>query len=559
VQTLPGAGAADAVRSRTAVEPTLSVIVPVFNQAAQIVENLRVIRHRIGDRMDEPFEIVVVSDGSIDQTTERLLESRAEEGIRVFHYDRNLGKGYAIKVGALEARGRWIGFVDADLDLDAASLVDFVREAEDKNLDFVIGSKRHPDSDVHYPRSRRVASWLFQQLVRLLFRLDVRDTQVGLKVFRREVADQVLPLLLVKRYAFDLELLAVARAFGFSKLEEQPIRLEYRFTGSGVRSIAVLRALIDTAAIFYRLRILRYYQRKRALAGAFGWTRPRGYGARVSVVADREAGAVVNGSFVGEVIEAPGTTVGELRAAVERAEGDVVAFVEHGARVAANWLSATTPFFRRGEIAAVVFPKMAPHGGPVRARAAAAVRESRVGGGSVYFRFAPGNLRYVDDFPTRTFLVRKSDYLALDPDTTQDDVVAQLAASGARVLYTPETVVVADPLPLYRPHLAATFANGRRRGSDVRRRGRRSVGAASRLWFVLLTLAAAIVVGQWAGGWGTAAVVVGGTYAAAVLLSAIAAALRFRSADVGAVTATGVIATHAVFAAGFVAGVVAPA
>ena len=146
----------------------------------------------------------------------------------------------------------------------------FVARAEEADLDFAIGSKRHPDSLVDYPRSRRVCSWLYQQLVRLLFRLDVRDTQVGLKVFRREVAEQVLPLLLVKRFAFDLELLAVARALGFDRIEELPVRLDYRFAGSGVSSLAVAHALVDTAAIFYRLRILRYYQRKRALAGAYG-------------------------------------------------------------------------------------------------------------------------------------------------------------------------------------------------------------------------------------------------------------------------------------------------
>ena len=77
----------------------------------------------------------------------------------------------------------------------------------------------------------------------------------------------MLPLLLVKRFAFDLELLAVSRALGFGRIEELPIRLDYRFTGSGVRSLAVVRALVDTAAIFYRLRILRYYQREADARG----------------------------------------------------------------------------------------------------------------------------------------------------------------------------------------------------------------------------------------------------------------------------------------------------
>src|SRR5207302_4006027 len=105
----------------------------------------------------------------------------------------------------------------------------------------------------------------YQQLNRLLFRLDIRDTQVGLKLFSRGVVDDVLPLLLVKRFAFDLELLAVGAALGHGRVRELPVRLDYRFSGSELRSRAVARALVDTMAIFYRLRILRTYQRKRHL------------------------------------------------------------------------------------------------------------------------------------------------------------------------------------------------------------------------------------------------------------------------------------------------------
>src|SRR5205823_5451891 len=134
--------------------------------------------------------------------------------------------------------GAWIALVDADLDLDPASIPGYLETAARERLDFAIGSKRHPGSVVQYPRSRRVASWCYQQLNRILFRLDVRDTQVGLKVFNRRVADEVFPLLLVKRFAFDLELLAVAASLGYDRIRELPIRLAYRFSGSGVRSVA---------------------------------------------------------------------------------------------------------------------------------------------------------------------------------------------------------------------------------------------------------------------------------------------------------------------------------
>jgi glycosyltransferase involved in cell wall biosynthesis len=246
----------------------LSIVVPVYNGGDEIVENLSVIRRgAAGDLPPEDVELIVVSDGSIDGTTERLLEAQSDVDMHVIHYDRNFGKGYAVKLGAMEARGSWIALVDADLDLDPSLVPMYLDAAQGESLDFAIGSKRHPNSDVVYPRSRRLASWGYQQLNRVLFRLDVRDTQVGLKVFSSEVAENVVPLLLVKQFAFDLELLAVARAFGYRRVRELPVRLDYRFTGSEVRSKAVARALWDTAAVFYRLRILRTYQRRqRALA-----------------------------------------------------------------------------------------------------------------------------------------------------------------------------------------------------------------------------------------------------------------------------------------------------
>src|SRR5919201_1499362 len=171
------------------MRPLLTVVVPVYNGGDEIVANVEAIRAAVVAAIPgEEIELLVVSDGSIDGTAERLLESR-EQGIRVLHYDRNLGKGYAVKAGALAAHGEWIGLVDADLDLDPGSIPTYLDTARHEHLDFAIGSKRHPGSVVSYPRSRRIASWCYQQLNRVLFRLDVRDTQVGLKVFSRRVAD----------------------------------------------------------------------------------------------------------------------------------------------------------------------------------------------------------------------------------------------------------------------------------------------------------------------------------------------------------------------------------
>jgi dolichyl-phosphate beta-glucosyltransferase len=142
--------------------PLLTVVVPVYNGGEEIVQNIGAIRRAVSEGLrGEEIEVIVVSDGSLDDTGERLLAARSDTGIRVIHYDRNLGKGYAVKAGALASHGKWVALVDSDLDLDPASVPTYLEIARRERLDFAIGSKRHPESIVHYPRSRRIASWCY--------------------------------------------------------------------------------------------------------------------------------------------------------------------------------------------------------------------------------------------------------------------------------------------------------------------------------------------------------------------------------------------------------------
>jgi glycosyltransferase involved in cell wall biosynthesis len=521
----------------------LSVVVPVYNGGDEIIENVEVIRCRVAAGLPgEELEIVVVSDGSIDGTAERLIESRAgAENVRVLHYDRNLGKGYAVKAGALASHGDWIALVDADLDLDPSSIPAYLDVARRESLDFAIGSKRHPDSVVHYPASRRLASWCYQQLNRLLFRLDVRDTQVGLKLFSRRVVDEVMPLLMVKRFAFDLELLAVATALGHGRVRELPIRLDYRFTGSGVRSAAALRALWDTFAIFCRLRILQTYARKQRLV----------HGKQefplVSVVAD---------ASVAEQLDYPRLE------AVERAEsgeGELVAVLARGADPASNWVRAAVPFFGDPAVAAVVVPTVSPLRSNLRTRLAAAVLESRLGGGSRRTSFFPGNLRVVADHPAESVVIRRADYLAARSAAVDDEeLVAWLTTRGKRTMYTPDTSLAVSPPPFVRPHLAATWRHAHARGAAARRSRGESLSAATAL--SLLPTAAALT---------GAALLLAGTlpslgeglvmaYGVVLAVSGIRAALRFRSPALGLLEPPAVVASQAVYLAGFVRGLLAP-
>ena len=529
--------------------PVLTVVVPVFNGGHEIVENVAVIRAAATKGLaDEDVEVVVVSDGSLDGTDEMLLQARQDVEMRVIHYDRNLGKGYAVKLGALASSGQWIAIVDADLDLDPASIPAYLETAMDEDLDFAIGSKRHPESIVHYPRSRRIASWCYQQLNRALFRLDVRDTQVGLKVFRGEVADEVVPLLLVKQFAFDLELLAVSRALGYGRVRELPVRLDYRFTGSAVRSRAAARAVADTLAIFYRLRILHTYQRKRAL---------------LARAARQLATPLVNVIADGEIVDRldyPRLEAVSIRdVAAGAARGEFIAVLEPGGRPGGNWVSAAVPYFVDPDVAAVVVPTITPTNVPVRNAIAAAVLESRLGGGSRRSRYLPGNVRVVVDYPAHSVIVRRADYVSGD-DVPPERIVSWLAEQGRKTIYTPDSSVSTSPRPFARAHLSGTVNHARARGRAARVTHGRSLSLGTALSFAPLAAALAAVALLFGdGAWRTFGIVLLVAYLAALGVSGLLAALRFRSVVVGLVVPFAVVATEAAYAFGFIRGLLGAA
>lgn len=246
---------------RRGVPPVqLSVVVPAYREGGRIYDNLKRLLSEL-DKLDATYEVVVVSDGNSDTTVREARRVRSAR-VRVFHYPMNIGKGFALSLGVDQSVGDLVTFIDADMELDPANIGGFIDLMQKTSCDAVIGSKRHRMSKVSYPKFRRIQSWIYQQLVRILFNLNVRDTQTGLKLFRRQVLAEALPLLAVKRFAFDLELLVVARQLGYVRICEAPITLSYQFE-STVSLWSAWRVLWDTAAIFYRLRIRRYYQRRR--------------------------------------------------------------------------------------------------------------------------------------------------------------------------------------------------------------------------------------------------------------------------------------------------------
>lgn len=241
----------------------LSVIVPAYKQEKTIYQDLKQITAALSQiRYD--YEIIVVVDGKVDKTWQNACRARSEK-VKVVGYEENKGKGYAVRYGMARAIGDPIAFIDAGMEIDPNGISMILEHMEWYKADIMVGSKRHPASQVNYPSKRKIISIFYQLFVRVFTGLNVSDTQAGLKIFRRAVLKKVLPRLLVKRYAFDLEMLAVAHHLGFERIFEAPVKLEYNFDDLTHASTLkdMKRAFQDTLAIIYRLKILRYYDDSR--------------------------------------------------------------------------------------------------------------------------------------------------------------------------------------------------------------------------------------------------------------------------------------------------------
>jgi len=233
--------------------PELSLVMPAYNEADTIEEVVDKV-DRVVRRTGLTYELIVVDDGSLDDTLRKANNCASNNSqIKVIGYRKNLGKGYAIKTGFTHATGDTVIFMDSDLDINPEHITRYVEAL--KHGDVVIASKWHPQSNVEIPLMRRFLSHSFNVLVKLLTGIRVKDTQTGLKAVRRKRLESVFSKLAVKRYAFDVELLAVANLHGL-KVVELPVSIRMR----GVfNPTEIWKMLMDLLGITYRLRIIKCY------------------------------------------------------------------------------------------------------------------------------------------------------------------------------------------------------------------------------------------------------------------------------------------------------------
>ncbi len=239
----------------------LSVIVPVYKQESTIITNLKQLI-KVLNQIRYDYEIVVVIDGVVDKTILKLKKSKLKK-IKVLAYLQNKGKGFAIRLGMSQAKGDYVLFIDSGLEIDPNGISMLLEHMEWYRADIIVGSKRHPASLVQYNWQRKILSFGYYYLVKLIFGIKVRDTQAGIKIYKKWALVIILPRLVEKRFAGDLEILVVASVLGYKRIYEAPIKLNYNLAGlSSAASFHSIKGIfVDTLAIFYRKNILRYYSK----------------------------------------------------------------------------------------------------------------------------------------------------------------------------------------------------------------------------------------------------------------------------------------------------------
>lgn len=241
----------------------LSVIVPCYNEEENIYKNILKMSKIISGFYNN-YEIICVNDGSKDNTKKELTKaSKKDKKIKLISYDENKGKGHALKVGTEKAKGELIVFIDCDLELPPLYIKKYLTIMDNTDADVVIASKMHKDSVINYPTTRKILSFCYYLLLKLLFNLRVKDTQTGLKLFKKEAIKKVMEVTEIEGFSFDIEILSIINRLGY-KIVDAPIKLNFtrQHAMGRIKLKDITKMFSDTIKIFCKLKIQKKYDKE---------------------------------------------------------------------------------------------------------------------------------------------------------------------------------------------------------------------------------------------------------------------------------------------------------
>jgi len=459
----------------------LSIIMPAFNLGQSIAGNIMAVHTLFAGKL--PFEIVVVNDGSSDNTKSEIEKVTAScSSVKPVFLARNAGKGAALKHGFEASKGSYVLFLDADLDIPPHQVASFFETIEKEKVDMVIGSKHHPDSFIDsYPWHRRIVSTAYYWLIKLLVNLPVRDTQTGIKLFKREVLEFAMPRMLVKQFAFDIELLAIAHEKGY-RFAELPVALNIQATWLVFSLSTIKQVLNDTLAVFYRLRILKFYQlipetrmpdppplvsiviaypsATSYLDECMEGIANQSYGKYEVILLPDKASGRKWPANVKEIATGPLRPAEKRNIGIKNSSGEVIAFIDDDAFPVENWLRQAVVYFPDSTIAAVGGPASTPPNDSYLAHLSGFVYANRLVSGPYRYRYEAGIVRDVEDYPSCNLIVRadvmkqlggfRTDFWPGEDTYLCLDIIKKMQM---RIVYDPRISVYHHRRKLFLPHL----------------------------------------------------------------------------------------------------------
>ncbi len=238
-------------------QPTVSIVVPAFNEAARIGNSIeKIVAYAAHSPVS--LDVLVIDDGSADETAD-IVRRCNNKMVRLVRNEKNHGKGYSVRQGVLNATGTYVLFTDADLSAPIEELPKLFDVALRDNADVVIGSRAVDRRYIekHQSKGRELGGIVFNKMVRLLLGLELHDTQCGFKLFQRERTRSIFEKVTIAGFGFDPELLFLAARAGL-KIREVPVRWSHA-EGSKIHFLRDgLRMFADLVQIRWNSALGRY-------------------------------------------------------------------------------------------------------------------------------------------------------------------------------------------------------------------------------------------------------------------------------------------------------------
>lgn len=205
----------------------LSIIIPCYNEGEKLISNIIKINKYMENNLSfATYEIIVVNDGSTDNTAEIILNNKEKfQNTRLISYAPNKGKGGAVKCGVEDANGEWILFMDADLSTYLSAIRTTFENMDYSNI--IIGSRRHKESNIIKKQGfvRNIVGKCCVILTNLITHVDLSDTQCGFKAMKTSLAKKIVAKQTINTWAFDVEWLFIAK-LNNEKIKEIPVTWE---------------------------------------------------------------------------------------------------------------------------------------------------------------------------------------------------------------------------------------------------------------------------------------------------------------------------------------------